>query len=190
VDPPGPLAAAAAGDVGAFLQLYQAHAGEVRAVARRFFPRPFEQEEAVQEIWLQVHRGLRSFDAGRGSFAGWLRAVALNRCREILRAARRRPPAGLDGEPGEDSDAPPDPEHEVRRHRLQAAVDGFTRRLSPALADVLRLALIEELSHEQIADRLGISVRRSKYLKKLVLARATRDAGLKAALDELRGADR
>ena len=66
----------------------------------------------------------------------------------------------------------------------------FTRRLDPLLASVLKLALMEELSHEQIAGRLGISVRRSKYLKKLVLARATRDAGLKAALDELGGSDR
>ena len=33
---------------------------QVRAVVGRFFPRAFEREEAVQEVWLQVHRGRKS----------------------------------------------------------------------------------------------------------------------------------
>jgi RNA polymerase sigma-70 factor (ECF subfamily) len=190
VEVPAPLARAVAGDVQAFLLLYEAHAAEVRAIARRFLPGPFEQEEAIQEIWLQVHRGLASYDAGRGTFGAWLQAVAINCCRQMLRAARRRLPGTPEDEPSEGPAAAEDPEHEVRNRRLQVAVADFTRRLDPLLAEVLKLALIEELSHDEIAGRLGVSVRRSKYLKKLVLARATRDPGLKAALDELAGRDR
>jgi RNA polymerase sigma-70 factor (ECF subfamily) len=196
--PPGEgerlAARAAAGDLEAFGQLYDAHATAVRGIARRFFTRPFEQEEAIQEIWIQVHRALRSFDPARGAVGPWLHTVALNRCREMLRAARRRPDGAEALAAGDGRDplaaSGDDPEQTVQARRLQAAVAAFAARLQPPLAEVLRLSFVEELPHEEIARRLGISVRRSKYLKKLVLARAERDPGMRAALRELAGSDR
>jgi SAM-dependent MidA family methyltransferase len=43
----------------------------------------------VQEIWLQVHRMCEAYDPARGPLLPWLRAVAVNRCRELLRARGR-----------------------------------------------------------------------------------------------------
>jgi DNA-directed RNA polymerase specialized sigma24 family protein len=36
-------------------------------------------------------------DPGRGSLGAWLHAVAVNRCKELLRARRRRPTLTLTG---------------------------------------------------------------------------------------------
>ena len=45
--------------------------------------------------------------------------------------------------------------------------------------------LVEERPHEEVASALGISVRRCKYLRMKLLARAATDPELRAALGEM-----
>lgn len=178
------------GDRDAFFELYQANEPAVRALAARFFPSPFEHEEAVQEIWLTVYRTGGSYDARRGPFLAWLRAVAMNRCREILRAKGRRPLADRDLE-----DAPEEslelegagPERAAQHARMREAVARFARSLPEEEARVLELALMEERSLEEVASALSVNIRRCKYLKKKLLVRATSDPGLLRVLEELLG---
>jgi RNA polymerase sigma-70 factor (ECF subfamily) len=47
-------------------------------------------DEVVQETWLTAVRRLRSFDPVQGSFAGWLRGIAVNAIRNRLRRESRR----------------------------------------------------------------------------------------------------
>jgi len=184
--PPGALERFRRGDREAFVAVYDAHAAEIRPLAARFFPSPFEREEAVQEIWLQVHRMCHAFDPERGPLGGWLRAVAVNRCREILRARGRRPDARETVE-DENLAAPSDPEADVRTARIRQAVARFSAGLAGDEAGVLRLSLVEERSHGEVASALGISARRCKYLRMKLLARAASDPELRAALGEVGG---
>ena len=85
----------ASGDRDAFVEVYRAFAAPLRRWVARFFKSPFEQEEAVQEAWLTVHRMHKSYDVNKGELGPWLRTVAANRCREILRARGRRPDASV-----------------------------------------------------------------------------------------------
>jgi len=166
--------------------VYDAYAGEIRPLAARFFSSPFEREEAVQEIWLQVHRMCHAYDPERGPLGAWLRAVAVNRCREILRARGRRP----DARESVDDEALPslsDPEAEARALRVREALEKFATGLDREEAGVLRLSLIEERSHEEVAQALGITARRCKYLRMKLLARAAKDPVLRAALGEVAG---
>src|SRR5262245_62781984 len=59
--------------------------------ARRLSP-PQEAADLVQDVLILVMQKLPSF-AGRGdrSFLAWLRAVMLNRCRDVARRAAARP---------------------------------------------------------------------------------------------------
>lgn len=58
-------------------------------------------DEVTQETWLTAVRRLRAFDPSAGSFASWLRGIAVNLLRNYFRRegrrARRTQP--LDGEP-------------------------------------------------------------------------------------------
>lgn len=166
--------------------MYDAHSADLRPLVARFFARPFEREEAIQEIWLQVHRMCQAYDPDRGPLMAWLRAVAVNRCREILRARSRRPDARQSVE-DEDLPALDNPEAEARAARVRAAVARFSAGLAREDAEVLRLSLVEERSHEEVAVALGISVRRCKYLRMKLLARAAGDPELKAVLGEMVG---
>lgn len=172
------------GDRDAFLAVYDAYAEEVRATARRYFVTPFDREEAVQEAWLQVHRSCHMFDINRGTIGGWLQAVTVNRCRELLRARRRRPQPGRSLQ-DEDLPSSSDPESSARARRLQQAVDRFAMRLGREEAAVLRLSLIEEQSHGRVAQAVGITVRRCKYLRMKLLLRAASDRDLRQALKEV-----
>jgi RNA polymerase sigma factor (sigma-70 family) len=175
------------GERGAFLEVYQAHAGDVRRWVGRFFSSPFEQEEAVQEIWLTTYRMQAGFDPARGALRPWLRTLAGNRCKELLRAKGRRP---VDLDPIDDvaddlqTDAP-GPEQQAQLARLRAAVDAFARTLPEDEAKVLTLGLIQEHTVEELAAALATNARRCKYLKKKLLERAASDPGLLAAYGEL-----
>lgn len=172
------------GERAAFLEVYEAHGGVVRALVGRFFPRPFEREEAVQEVWLLVHRVAGSFDAQRGELLPWLRTVASNRCKELLRAKGRRPDPSVEVAEG-DLVEPVEPEEAARAARLRDAVTRFASGLAADEAAVFRLSLVEERAHDEVARAAGITVRRCKYLRMKLLVRAAADPTLRAALREV-----
>ena len=156
----------------------------VRALVGRFFPRPFEREEAAQEVWLLVHRVAESFDPARGELLPWLRTVAANRCKELLRAQGRRPDPRVELAEG-DLLATSDPEDEARAARVRTAVDQFVAGLSAEEAQVFRLSLVEERGHDEVARATGISARRCKYLRMKLLVRAAADPALRHVLGEV-----
>ena len=166
------------------MAVYDAHAQDLRPLVGRFFSSPFEREEAVQEVWLQVHRMSQVYDPVRGTLGVWLRAVAVNRCKELLRARGRRPDARAELEP-DDAVDPSNPDAEARAARVRAAVARFQATLAAEEASVLRLSLLEERPHSEVARVLGITVRRCKYLRMKLIARAAADPELRAALAEV-----
>ena len=174
------------GDREAFLIVYDAHASHMRSLVARFFSRPFEREEALQEIWLLAHRMAAAYDPERGEVLPWLRALGANRCKELLRAQGRRPALDVELDP-EALAEPSDPDQIARAGRARAAVARFERALGVEEARVFRLSLIEERPHEEVARAAGITVRRCKYLRMKLLLRAAADGELRRALAEVTG---
>jgi RNA polymerase sigma-70 factor (ECF subfamily) len=180
------------GDQAAFLEVYEVHGPDLRGLAGRFFASPYEREEATQEIWLQAHRMSAMYDPERGALLPWLRALAVNRCKELLRARGRHPDprAELDEETlaaGPETGA--DPHEATRQHRLQEAIQRFAAALSREEAAVFRHSLLEDRAHDEVARMIGISARRCRYLRRKLLVRAAADRGLAAQLDEFSGGD-
>ena len=109
-----------------------------------------DAEDAVQEVFLAVHRGLPSF-RGESQAATWVYRIAV---RVALRAAGRRRPAGPL------PDHHPDPAAHAEEKLLAAERD---RKVAAALSQltaehrtVLSLFAVEELSHREIAAILNI----------------------------------
>jgi RNA polymerase sigma-70 factor (ECF subfamily) len=180
------------GDRSAFLEVYAAHASDLRGLVARFFASPFEREEATQEVWLQAHRMAAMYNPERGALLTWLRALAINRCTEILRSRGRRPDARA--EIDEDAlvagaDHGGDPHRTAQQHRIQQAVQSFAGTLSREEAAVFQQSLLEDRPHHEVARMIGISVRRCKYLRKKLLARAAADERLAAVLVEVGGGE-
>jgi RNA polymerase sigma-70 factor (ECF subfamily) len=69
-----------AGDEEAFVALVNRYNGSLLRLARSYTPTEAVAEEAVQETWMGVVRGVDRFE-GRSSFKTWLFRILVNRAR-------------------------------------------------------------------------------------------------------------
>src|ERR687887_622653 len=81
------LAAAGAGDEGAFEQLVEPHRRPLHVHCYRMLGSLHDAEDALQESLLRAWRGLGRFE-GRSSLRSWLYTIATNTC---LNQIERRP---------------------------------------------------------------------------------------------------
>jgi RNA polymerase sigma-70 factor (ECF subfamily) len=166
-----------AGDRDAFGAIFDRLHGDLHRLVRRFFRGAFDQEEALQEVWLKLYRMRDRFDVNRSEeFVPWSRQVARNCCIDLLKARGR-------------SHEIPVAETEATceacqvtalagRHARQVLAE-FVARLDQEEQRFFDLCFVEELAHEEIAKTMDLSVRRSKYLKKKLLARMLRSGSLR-----------
>ena len=84
------VAAAQADDDAALEELVRRHADRVYRLCRTYFRDAADAEDAAQEAFLAVVRGLDRF-RGRAAFTTWLHRVTVNACHDVARRAARRP---------------------------------------------------------------------------------------------------
>lgn len=87
--PSGTIVRALAGDADAQEAIYRAFERPVFTLARRLVPQRATAEDLAQDVFVEVLTRLAQFD-GRGSFGGWVRAIAVNRCLMHLRSPWQR----------------------------------------------------------------------------------------------------
>ena len=87
--PPGVLERARAGDEAAWEAIYRAFEQPVRTLARRILAQRSAAEDVAQDVFVDVLTRLHQYE-GRGSFAGWVRSIAVTRCLMYLRSPWQR----------------------------------------------------------------------------------------------------
>ena len=78
------------GDYQAFESLVNRYESKVYRLAIRMLRNPEDAEDALQETFLQVYRGLKSFE-GRSTFSTWLFRLATNVCLMKIRHRETEP---------------------------------------------------------------------------------------------------
>jgi RNA polymerase sigma-70 factor (ECF subfamily) len=131
-----------------------------------------DAEDLTQEVFARAHRAMAT-RRGESTVSTWLYRIATNAAIDRLRAASRRevPVAGpaesaVEEEHGAVSDgeaceAPGADSHVIRkemRHCILELVD----RLPPAHRSVILLGELRDLTDQQIADALGITLEAAK----------------------------
>ena len=141
----------AAGDPDAVRECVSRYSGLVWSLARRFCPGS-EAEDAAQEIFISLWRSAAKFDPAVASEPTFVSMIARRRLIDRARARQRRPdPAPLvEGNAG----SVPAPAADIADDSARAAQALLS--LSPEQQRVLRLAIHEGLSHEQIAVATGM----------------------------------
>ncbi|GIW42632.1 MAG: RNA polymerase sigma factor [Candidatus Binatia bacterium] len=136
----------------AFSELVRRYEPRVFRTCKRVLGDEEEARDAAQEVFLRVFRGLRGFEA-KARFRTWLFRIVANVCSDRL--SRRAPEEPYGDDPPElPSDPPGTPEHgEVFR--------AFSL-LSPEDRTILSLRFVSELSLEEIAGSLEISLSAAK----------------------------
>ncbi|MGC3995348.1 MAG: sigma-70 family RNA polymerase sigma factor [Propionicimonas sp.] len=143
------------GDHEAFEQAYAAHSRLVYSLALRGLGSPDDAEEATQQVFVAAWRGREHLDSTRGSLAGWLVGITRHVIADALRQ-RSRTLRNLQvvAERG-DSPAAGGVDAAVVQ---QLVVAHALARLGEPRRTVVRLAVLEERTHEQIASELGMAL--------------------------------
>jgi RNA polymerase sigma-70 factor (ECF subfamily) len=145
------------GDESAMRSLWSRHAPHIDAVVRRLVGNDLDlAADIAQEVWIQIFRALPQY-RGDSQFGTWAHRIAVNRTLNALRKSRRL--AKLETDMEEDSavvDTDPD------RSLMMATIETAASRLSPGARAVFLLHDVEGYTHEEIAERLGITSGGSK----------------------------
>jgi RNA polymerase sigma-70 factor (ECF subfamily) len=176
--PDGVLEQARRGDAAARGQLCATLARPVYTLIRRLIAQPAIAEELLQEVCLDVLVALPSY--GGGSFAGWVRSIAVNKALMHLRSPwqRRQALSDVDGVLAQQT-ADPDNDATDRSGELERALNA----LPDQARAVVWLHDVEGYTHGEIARLFG----RTTSFSKSVLARAHVQlrAQLEPMVDEL-----
>lgn len=164
--PPEAVARARDGDPAAAEALYVAFEQAVRTLVRRLVPRRAASEDLAQDVFVEILTSLRQFD-GRGSFAGWVRAITVNKCLMHLRSPWHRSLRWLDATAPAES-----PRESVEQRDAREGEHVDLERALARLSDTGRLVVwlhdVEGYTHGEIGALLG----GTPSLSKSQLARA------------------
>jgi RNA polymerase sigma-70 factor, ECF subfamily len=153
--------ASAAGNLGAFEELYRRHMRRVYALCLRMTGDATEAEDLTQEVFTHLFRKLGSF-RGESTFTTWLHRLAVNLVLAHFRKRQSRPQltAQDDETPEEIVRGTENPSRMPVFDRL--ALEQAIAQLAPGYRQVFVLHDIEGFEHEEIAQLLGISLGTSK----------------------------
>jgi RNA polymerase sigma-70 factor, ECF subfamily len=182
------IAALRSGDADAFATLIDRHSRAMIRVALAYVPTRAAAEEAVQETWIAVMRGIDAFE-GRSSLKTWIFRILTNVAMRIGPRERRSTPfsalaeAENTGAPSVDPDRflpadnavfpghwaimPthwPTPEEGVLAGETREVIAGAIAGLPAAQRTVIALRDVEGWSSEEVREALEISAGNQRIL--------------------------
>lgn len=149
---------AQAGDADAFTEIVSWYQRRVVTTAWRILGDETEALDVAQDVFLRLHRYLRSFDPAQ-DFGGWLYRMVVNACHD----ARRRRPRHLSLEDDrargalDDLRSPDDVEASAGALEDERVLAAALATLSEKERAALVLRDLEGLSTQEVADALGSS---------------------------------
>lgn len=151
------IEAARAGDASAYARLVERYHRGIYGLCLRMCGNPADAEELTQEAFVRAFRHLDRFDP-RHKFSTWIYRIALNACRDLLRARPHRETAyGLDPGPLPE-ERREGPDGHAARAELRRALSLALEQLSPKYREALVLRHVEGLPYEEIAQITGDTV--------------------------------
>lgn len=152
------------GDTGAFRQLVERYENRIYALSCSIIGDRETAREATQDAFVRAYKALPKFE-GKSSFYTWLYRIATNVCLNAAqRENRRLDNISLEGLQETYDIAPDrffgaeDPGNDIERIDLRNQIQRVLNRLSPDHRAIVVLKDIEDLSQEEIAETLGISI--------------------------------
>ena len=156
-----------AGQEKGYSALYEACAPYVYTIIKSYITERDAHPDMMQEVFAQLFLKLDSYDSSKGAFKYWLRRIAVNLCLMKLRktevldtviplenhpAIYERQGYGMD----------------IELNQLSKKdIEALLARMPGGYRTIFLLIAIDEYSHEEVSEMLGISpeTSRSQYFK-------------------------
>ena len=143
-------------------QLFRQYFGKMLTVCLRYISDRDSAQEVVQEGFIKIFDHIKHFDQ-KGSFEGWMRRIMANCAIDAIRKIRKDTFLSED-----DTVFKYLPDEEDRQEewnltsvKAELALEAI-ERLSPAYKMVFNLYVMENYTHKEIGEMLGISEGTSK----------------------------
>lgn len=156
-----------------FDEVYAEHVAFVWRVLRTFGVADAQIEDAVQDVFVVVHRRLREFE-GRSAITTWLFAIA----RRVASAHRRKRAGDRTEELKEEPAGGADTFAALSRAQASAQVLAILDRMDEDKRVVFALVELEQLTVPEVARMLDLNI--NTTYSRLRLARAAFEAAVKA----------
>jgi len=144
-------------------ELFKMFYGKMLAVCLRYMNDNDTAQEVLQQSFIKIFEKIEIFDF-KGSLEGWIRRIVTNTAIDAIRKAKRNPFLSDDDQFFKDevvNDFEKEEEMNILGLRADAAMEAI-KQLSPAYRTVFNLYVIEDYSHKEIAEKLGVSEGTSK----------------------------
>src|SRR5690242_2930833 len=159
------VAQAKDGDTQAFGELVRRYEGKIFRLAQHITQNREDAEDVLQETFMKAYEHLEQFK-GDSKFYTWIVRIAVNQSLMKLRRRKNDKSVSLDEQidTGEDTVVREiaawgeDPEERFSREELSEILDSAIDGLEPLYRSVFVLRDIDELSTEETAEALGLSV--------------------------------
>lgn len=148
-----------------FQKIYDTYQPRILRYLGRLVGEP-EAEDLAQEVFVKVSRALKTF-RGESQLSTWLYRIATNAAIDKIRTVSFQQDAKLswldDSNETEDKDAwtgeeAPSLEQQLMRKEMYECFVDFVKRLPPNYRTVVVLSELEELTNNEIAEILGVSL--------------------------------
>jgi RNA polymerase sigma-70 factor (ECF subfamily) len=162
-DNAGLVTAAKCGSTEAFEVLVRRHQARILSVAWRFTRNREDAEDITQQAFQKAFVHFRQFE-GNSSFSTWLTRIAMNEALMWLRRKRASlevPIETTTDEPALPLDFPdsgPSPEDSCLQRERERILSAAINELRPGMRTAIHLREIGELSTEETAHVMGLSV--------------------------------
>lgn len=144
-------------------RLFQLYYGKLIVVALRYISDRDTAEEVLQNGFIKIFEKLDGYDF-KGSFEGWTRRIVANTAIDHIRKTKKDPLlSGTDTDFVYDTEDPVVEAENVESMTLKGELAlEAVQQLSPAYRTVFNMFVIENYSHKEIAEKLGITEGTSK----------------------------
>ena len=165
IDEAAVVAQAREGDARAFSELVRRYEGKIFRLAQHVTQNREDAEDVLQETFMKAYEHLDQFQ-GNSKFYTWIVRIAVNQALMKLRRRKTDRSVSLDEtiDTGEDTVVreiaawDEDPEDRYSREELGKILNTAVQSLDPPYRSVFQLRDIDELSTEETAEALGLSV--------------------------------
>lgn len=179
----------AEGDRHALRELYERDAGAMRNVAARILGRRELAEDAVHDAFVQIWLHARRFDTTRGTGRSWLLAIVRYRALNMRRSGAREELVDADPRSAEADDRIDAESALIVSERIRQLAECLDE-LKPRQREALLLSCALDLSHSEVAARLGLPLGTAKswilrgrqFVRQSMQAALTLVAGLTPSL--------
>jgi RNA polymerase sigma-70 factor (ECF subfamily) len=153
-DEAGLLVRVGLGDRKAFAALYAATSAKLFSVLLRILRNRNEAEDALQDLYVKIWHQAHRYVPDRETPVAWLTTLARNHAIDMMRA--RRP----EGQPIEEAydlaSDDPGPEQAAIRSGEASRIADCMRKLDSDRAGAVRLAYVEGLSYQELAESYNV----------------------------------